>query len=111
MIPITPFPLLNCLVCAIAFSLLGMVVTWGFLRVIGGEKSPRLRLVFTKEGIARQRANVTDFVVATRFRVYPLENGIAVLFADGEQIDIPWSAVENPAALGKQEIPVTKEIE
>lgn len=99
MTQVTPLPLVNCLVFAVVFGFVGFGAVWWLCRLTERKEDSVMRLAFTEDGIARHRAGVTDFLVSGRVWIYPIHDGITMLFADGEQVDVPWSAMEDPAAL------------
>lgn len=99
MLPLFPWPLLSVLVWEIGFLALGCALGYGVWRLSGRGKDNRVWLVFTENGVARRRDGVMDFIVQNRVRYGQTDTALLVQFADGEQLEIPWDAVENAAAL------------
>ncbi len=99
MIPIAPWPLLSVLAWEIVFLSLGGALGYGVLCLSERGQDKRMWLVFTENGVARRRDGVMDFVVQSRVRYGQTATALLVQFADGEQLEIPWDAVEDAAAL------------
>lgn len=98
MTALTPWPLLNCLIFCGVFLLAGALLSYLTVR-LKNRKPEAVRLAFTKEGIAKQQNGAVSFSVRGCYQVNTGESGVTVLYMNGERLDIPWSAVENPDAL------------
>ncbi len=103
MTSLTPWPLLNCLLFSVIFVSAGAFITYLTVR-FKNRKQEAVRLAFTKEGIAKQQNGTVSFAVQGRCQVSKSEAGVTVLYATGERLEIPWSAIEDPDAL-KRELP------
>ncbi len=101
MTALTPWPLLNCLIFCAVFMSAGALVTH-LTVLLKNRKQEAVRLAFTKEGIAKQQNGVVSFAVHGRYRLNTSEVGVTVLYASGERLDIPWSAIEDPDALKRE---------
>ena len=101
MIALTPWPLINCLIFGVIFSLFGVLITYLMVGLKKKKQDP-VRLVFTKDGIAKQQEGVVTFMVRGRYFVRKTESGVTVVFTNGEQIEIPWESVEDPDAFKRE---------
>ena len=98
---LTPWPLLNCLIVCSGFVLLGLLLT--HLTVwLKRRNREAVRLAFTKDGIAKQQNGVVSFAVQGRYLLTASEVGVTVRYVSGEQLEIPWSAIEDPDALKRE---------
>jgi len=98
---LTPWPLLNCLVFCGAFMLAGALLTY-FIMHLKHRKRQAVRLAFTKEGIAKQQGGAVSFTLRQCYQLMANEAGVTVRYMNGERLDIPWSAVEDPDALKRE---------
>ncbi len=98
---LTPWPLLNCLIFCGVFVLAGALLT-RVTMCLKTRKQGAVRLAFTKEGIAKQQNGAVSFAVRGRYQLSANEAGVTVLYINGERLDIPWSAVEDPDALKRE---------
>ncbi|MBQ7038651.1 MAG: hypothetical protein IJN61_06060 [Clostridia bacterium] len=101
MTALTPWPLLNCVIFCGVFMLLGALITHLAVRLKTGKQGV-VRLAFTKEGVAKQQNGAVSFAVRGRYQMNKSEAGVTVLYATGERLDIPWSAIEDPDALNRE---------
>ncbi len=99
MLPITPWPPANILIFAVAVSALGSALALLVFHHTRHTRNTELALVFTEDGVALRRDGVMDFVVNSRLKYFKGSEQLTLLFADGEQLVIPWDAVEDAAAL------------
>ncbi len=99
MTALTPWPLVNCVIFCAVFVLVGALLTRLTLGLKNGRERGPVRLAFTKEGIARKQDGVVSFTVHSRCHLHAGEAGVTVLYTNGERLDIPWSAIEDPDAL------------
>ena len=99
MTSLTPWPLLNVLIFAACAFGLGSAVALLVFRQTRSTRDTELALVFTEDGVAFRRDGVMDFVVRSRLKFFKGSEQLTLLFADGEQLEIPWDAVEDAAAL------------
>ena len=102
MTDLTPSPLLNC----VLFCLLFVGISLGFsrllYRVLSSREAYPLQIVFTKEGLARRQHGVVSFTVRDRFRMFEGNDGVTIWFANGDQLEVPWSVMDDPEALRRE---------
>lgn len=98
---LTPWPLLNCLIICGGFLLLGLLLTYLAVRLKSRNREA-VRLAFTKEGVARQQNGVVSFAVHGRYQLTASDVGVTIRYMSGEQLEIPWSAIEDPDALKRE---------
>lgn len=95
---LTPWPLVNVLIYCASFVLIGLLLTRVFMVWLIPAEAP-IQLAFTKEGIARRQDGVETFTVRGRYRLLKDASGVTIMFSSGEQLRVPWDAMDNPDAV------------
>lgn len=99
MTKLTPWPFVNCILFCAVFVLVGFLLTYWIWQLKTNRVCAPVRLAFTKDGVARQQDGAVSFTVRSRCHLYLGQTGVTVLYTSGEQLDIPWSAIEDPDVL------------
>ena len=102
LLPITPWPLVNCAIFCTVFMVGGALLASFAVWLKNRRGQPPVKMAFTKEGIAEKQEGILTFTTWARCAISQSRSGITVRYANGIKRDIPWSAVENPDALQQQ---------
>jgi hypothetical protein len=98
MVGLTPWQLVDCLILAAVFVLVGCAFAWVTKRILTLSET-EVRVAFTKDGVARQQNGFLTFMVNGRFRLREEPSGVVIYLSSGEEIFVPWDAVEQPLQL------------
>ncbi|MBQ9963555.1 MAG: hypothetical protein IJP14_00330 [Clostridia bacterium] len=97
---LTPWQLLDCLLCAAVFVAVGMVLTLLTVRMLQ-PRNEIVRVAITRDGVACQHNGFLEFTVNGRFRLEERADGIVIYFTSGEAVFVPFSTVEEPQSLNE----------
>ena len=99
LLELTPWQGLDCLIGMVGLGAVGGIFTWFSCRLVWCSQTEKIRVAFTKDGLACQQNGFLTFAVNGRFRLEEQPTGVVVYFTSGESVFVPFEAVEQPQQL------------